>query len=108
MARKHDFAAVSRMYDMHRLALLIRSYARSICLFLLKKRLIPAKALAWMTQIRTRTRVCQRIKKTPARLLTDHVKSSKANVCGIYLKLEKKLILPSDFKTISFENSYVR
>ena len=34
---KPDFAAVSRTYDMHRLALLIRLYASSIFL----KRLIP-------------------------------------------------------------------
>ena len=59
--------------------------------------------LAWMTQIRTRIRVRQRIVKTPAWLLTGHVKSSKANVCSIFLKLGEKLILPSNIKTISFE-----
>ena len=34
-----------------------------------------------------------------------HGKSSKANVCGktVKLWLGKKLILPSDFKTISFQ-----
>ena len=42
----------------------------------------PAKALTWMTQIRTRIRVCQRIMKTPARLLTGLGQSCKANVCG--------------------------
>ena len=69
MARKPDFAAMSRTHDMHRLTLLIRSCARSICLLLFKKKVsystqcCPAKALAWMTQIRTR------IMKTPARLL---------------------------------------
>ena len=44
--------------------------------------------------------------KTPARLLTGHGKSSKANVCRIFLKesvVGEKLILPSDYKTISFE-----
>ena len=45
--------------------------------------------------------------KTPARLLTGHGKSSKANVCGIFFFkkkwLRKKLIIPSDFKSISFE-----
>ena len=46
----------------------------------------PAKALAWMTQIRTRIRVCQRIMKTPARLLTGLGKSCKANVCGNFQK----------------------
>ena len=40
----------------------------------------PAKALAWMTQIRTSIRVCQRIMKNPARLLIGLGKSSKANV----------------------------
>ena len=33
VALKPDFTAVSRTYDMHRLALLIRSCAMSICLF---------------------------------------------------------------------------
>ena len=89
MARKPDFAAVSRTYDMHRLTLLIRLCARSICLFLFKKASYPtqccqAKALAWMTQIRTRIRVCQRMVKTLARLLTGHVKSNKANVYGTF------------------------
>ena len=37
VARKPDFTAVSRTYDMHRLALLIRSSAMSICLFVFKK-----------------------------------------------------------------------
>ena len=50
---------------------------------------------------------CQHIMKTPARLLTGHGKSGKANVCGNFLKekcgLGKKVILSSDFKTISFE-----
>ena len=41
----------------------------------------PAKALAWMTQIRTRIRVFQRIMKTPARLLTGLGKS-----CATILK----------------------
>ena len=108
VAWKPDFAAVSRTHDMHRLALLIHSCARSICLFLFEKasyptQCCPANALAWTTQIRIRIRVCQRIMKTPARLLTGHVKSSKANVCSIFLRLGKKLILPSDFKTLSFE-----
>ena len=44
---------------------------------------------------------------TPARLLTGHGKSSKANVCSNFLKEKsgwgKKLIIPSDFKNISFE-----
>ena len=88
VARKPVFAAVSRTHDMHRLALLIRAWARS---FFLKAsypvQCIPAPvqcipANAWMTQIRTRTRVCQRTMKTPARLLTGHGKSRKANVCG--------------------------
>ena len=48
-----------------------------------------------------------RIMKTPARLLTGHGKSRKANVCSNFFKrvmwLGKILILPSIFKTISFE-----
>ena len=46
----------------------------------------PAKALAWMTQIRTRISVCQSIMKIPARLLTGLGKSCKANVCGNFNK----------------------
>ena len=46
----------------------------------------PAKALAWMIQIRTRTRVCQRIMKIPAKLLTGLGKSCKAIVCGNFFK----------------------
>ena len=46
----------------------------------------PARALAWITQIRTRIHVCQCIIKTQARQLTGHGKSSKTNVCGIFLK----------------------
>ena len=68
---KPDFAAVSRTHDMHRLALLIRLYASSI--FFYKKasyyiQCCPAKALTWMTQIRTRIRICQRIMKTIAKV----------------------------------------
>ena len=97
VARIPDFAAVSR------------THARTICtyshcwydkyqnlvcwvifFFFIKAsyptQCCPAKALAWMTQIRTRIRACQRIMKTPARLLTGHGKSSKVNVCGIFLK----------------------
>ena len=111
MARKPDFAAVSRTHVMHRLAfLIIKTISIKISCAMIKAfyptQCCPAKALAWMTQIRTRIRVCQRIVKTPARLLTAHGKSSKANVgnflfekCGFV----KKLMLPSDFKTISFE-----
>ena len=72
---------------MYRLALLIRACAR----FFFKKgsyptHCCPAMALACTTLIRTRIRVCQRIMKTSARLLTGHGKSSKANVCGSFLK----------------------
>ena len=45
-----------------------------------------AKALAWMTQIRTRIRVCQRIMKTSARLLIGLGRNCKANVCGNFQK----------------------
>ena len=66
----------------------------------------PGKALAWMAQIRKRIRVCQRIMKTPARL---HVMERAARQClrNFFKRkmwLGKKLILPSDFKTIPFEN----
>ena len=44
------------------------------------------RTLAWMTQIRTRIRVCQRIMQTPARLLIGLGKSSKANVWGNFQK----------------------
>ena len=84
VARKPDFAAVSSTHDMHRLSLLIRSFARAF-FFVFKKRLIPRnvtvrKALAWMTEIKTHIRECQCIIKTSARLLTGHGKSSKTNV----------------------------
>ena len=108
MARKPDFAVVSCSHDMHRLALLIRSCARSSCLFYFKKKAsyptqyCLAKALAWMTKIGTRIRVSQRIMKTPARLLTGHVKNPRhflkmKNVVG------EKLILPSFEKNILWE-----
>ena len=57
MARKPDFAAVSRTHDMHRLSLLIRSFARAIfCNVALRK------VLAWVTEIKTHINECQRIK----------------------------------------------
>ena len=69
----------------------------------------PAKALAWMTPIRTRIRVCQRIMKTPARLLTGHVESSKANVLGIFFKVKEKANSTVRFlKLYPLKNSYVR
>ena len=68
MARKPDLAAVS-MHDKHRLALPIRACARSFFKMsvFFHARCYPAQALAWMTQVRTRIRICQRIMKTPAR-----------------------------------------
>ena len=59
-----------------------------------------------MTQIRTRIRVCQRIMKTPAILQTGH--GGQQGKCLPYffkrkMWLVEKLILPSDFKTMSFE-----
>ena len=101
-------------HDMHRLALLIQvSKSRVLGHFFFKKKpsypmqSCPAKVFAWLTQIRTRIRVCQRIMKTPARLLTGLGKSRKANVCGNFLKrkmrLGKTLFPPSDFKNKSFE-----
>ena len=67
-----------RTHDMHRIALLIRYVSKSRVLaighfFLYIKasyptQCCPGKALAWMDQVRTRIRVCQRIMKTPARL----------------------------------------
>ena len=77
---------VSRTHDMHRLALVIRACARSFFKASYPTQCCPAKALAWMTQIRTRIRVCQRIIKTQAKLLTGHGKSSKTNVCGNFFK----------------------
>ena len=91
---------------MHRLALLIRYVSKSRVLGHLFYKNVLSRA---MLPMKARIRVCQRIdiKKTPPRLLTGHGKSSKANVCGLFFKkkiwLAKMLILPSDFKTISFE-----
>ena len=61
----------------------------------------PAKALAWVTQIRSHVSVCQRIMKTPERLLTGHGKSSKANVCGNFLK-EKNVVGEKANYTVRF------
>ena len=88
MAGKPDFAAVSRMHDMHRLitdTISIKiSCARSICF--LKQHLIPRNVAQRRLSLGTRIRACQRIMETPTRLLTGHGKSSKANVCGNVLK----------------------
>ena len=91
---------------MYRLTLLIRACARFFLKGSYPTHCCPAKALAWTTLIRTRIRVCQRIMKTSARLLTGHGKSSKANVCGSFLKnnvVGEKANSTVDFKTISFE-----
>ena len=68
-----------------------------------------------MTWIRVRIRVCQQKIKTPARLRTNHGKRTTAKMCAAIFKKKnvvgeksvKKclwLIIPSDFKTISFEH----
>ena len=51
VARKPDFAAVSRTHDKHRLALLMCSCARSFIKSSYPTQCCPAEALAWMTQL---------------------------------------------------------
>ena len=106
--RKPEFASVSRMHDMHRLALLIRPCARSFFKASYSMQCCPAKALTWMTLIITRIRICQRITKTTARLLTCHGKISKANVSVRHFFLKDNVVGEKanstvDFKVISFE-----
>ena len=98
MSRKPVFAAVSRTHDLHRLALLIRAMARSFFLkSVLSHAMLPSVGLDDPNQ-----KTYPRIMKTPARLLTGHGKSRKANVCSIFFKrilwLGKILILPSILK----------
>ena len=108
MARKPDIAAVSRTHDMHRLALLIRYVSKSRVLdhfFFYIKASYPmqcctAKALAWLTQIRTYIRVCPRIMKTPARLLTGHGRAARQMSAAIF---KKKNVVGEKSDFISFE-----
>ena len=98
MSRKPVFAAVSRTHDLHRLALLIRARARSFFLkSVLSHVMLPSESLDDPNQ-----NMYPRIMKTPARLLTGHGKSRKANVCSNFFKrimwLGKILILPSILK----------
>ena len=82
-ARTHDMQDWHRWYDSVKILCASSFFKASYC-----TQCCPEKAETLMTRIRVRIRVCQQKKKTP--------KSVK--------KCLWLIVIPSDFKTISFEN----